>query len=79
MKFNLNKFSKVRPPGHPIPGAARAGASKAGTSGREPAGIGDIVKGTTAKIGLKPCKGCERRAELLNRLFRKRGTRTTSL
>jgi len=75
MKFNLTKSSKARPPGHPIAGAAGGGAArgraaKARPSRVERAGIGDVVKGMTAKIGLKPCKGCERRAKLLNRLFR---------
>src|ERR1017187_5417646 len=30
-------------------------------------GLGTVVKRTTYAVGLKPCGGCERRAETLNR------------
>lgn len=30
--------------------------------------LGDMVKTATTKLGIKPCGGCEKRAELLNRL-----------
>ncbi len=30
-------------------------------------GLGDVVKGVTSTIGIKPCVGCERRAAVLNR------------
>ncbi|HET6255336.1 MAG TPA: hypothetical protein VFE32_14745 [Puia sp.] len=63
MRRGSNNSARVQPPGHPIAAAPRAA----------PAGIGDIIKGVTAKVGIKPCKGCERRAEVLNRLTRRRG------
>jgi hypothetical protein len=31
-------------------------------------GLGDVIKRVATSYGLRPCKGCERRAELLNRL-----------
>ena len=40
----------------PIPGIAREGI-----------GVGDLVKRMTDAIGLKACRGCERRRRLLNR------------
>jgi hypothetical protein len=30
-------------------------------------GLGDVIKRATNSIGIKPCGGCERRAEWLNR------------
>lgn len=30
-------------------------------------GLGDLVKNTTYAIGIRPCAGCEKRAEALNR------------
>jgi hypothetical protein len=33
----------------------------------EEIGLGDLIKQATAKIGVKPCGGCQRRAALLNR------------
>jgi hypothetical protein len=33
----------------------------------EDIGLGEIVKKMTSYIGLKPCRGCRRRAEVLNR------------
>lgn len=33
----------------------------------EDVGFGDLVKRTTASLGVKPCDGCERRAAMLNR------------
>lgn len=30
-------------------------------------GLGDVVKRATSSVGIKPCGGCERRAEVLNR------------
>ncbi len=30
-------------------------------------GLGDMVKRATTAIGIKPCRGCERRARALNR------------
>jgi hypothetical protein len=32
-------------------------------------GLGDIIKRATAAVGVRPCGGCERRAEVLNRRF----------
>jgi hypothetical protein len=33
----------------------------------EDVGLGDIVKRATSYIGVKPCGGCRRRADALNR------------
>ena len=33
----------------------------------EDIGLGDLVKRTTASLVIKPCRGCERRAAMLNR------------
>ena len=33
----------------------------------EAVGLGDVVKRATARAGIKPCGGCSRRAEALNR------------
>jgi hypothetical protein len=33
----------------------------------EDIGLGDVVKRVTYKLGIKHCRGCERRAETLNR------------
>jgi hypothetical protein len=30
-------------------------------------GLGDILKRATASIGIKPCQGCSKRADVLNR------------
>jgi hypothetical protein len=32
----------------------------------EDIGLGDVVKRVTSSIGIKPCGGCQRRAERLN-------------
>jgi hypothetical protein len=32
-------------------------------------GLGDVVKRATSSVGIKPCRGCERRAAALNRWF----------
>ena len=32
-------------------------------------GLGDVVKRATSYVGIKPCGGCARRAEALNRWF----------
>ena len=34
---------------------------------REAVGLGDLVKSATRKLGFEPCRGCQRRAEVLNR------------
>ncbi len=36
----------------------------------EEIGLGDLVKGVTYAIGIKPCGGCEQRAAALNRWMR---------
>ena len=33
----------------------------------EDIGLGDLVKRTTASLAIRPCRGCERRAAMLNR------------
>lgn len=33
----------------------------------EDVGLGDVVKRATTSVGLRPCGGCARRAEALNR------------
>ncbi|MCX4961255.1 hypothetical protein [Streptomyces virginiae] len=33
----------------------------------EEIGLGDVIKRATATIGIRPCGGCRRRAEALNR------------
>jgi len=30
-------------------------------------GLGDVIKRATASVGIRPCRGCERRAAALNR------------
>lgn len=30
-------------------------------------GLGDVIKRVTSRVGIKPCGGCKRRAEALNR------------
>lgn len=32
-------------------------------------GLGDAIKRTTSAVGIRPCGGCGRRAETLNRRF----------
>ncbi len=33
----------------------------------EEIGLGDVISRATAKFGIRPCGGCQRRAETLNR------------
>ncbi|HEX3033848.1 MAG TPA: hypothetical protein VHT73_01785 [Thermodesulfobacteriota bacterium] len=33
----------------------------------EEVGLGDVIKRATASVGIKPCGGCARRADMLNR------------
>ncbi|HEY5958959.1 MAG TPA: hypothetical protein VIV60_20510 [Polyangiaceae bacterium] len=40
-------------------------------------GLGDVVKRATTAIGVRPCGGCGRRAESLNRTIVFRPTRRT--
>jgi hypothetical protein len=41
----------------------------------EEVGFGDVVKRATSAVGIRPCGGCQRRADALNRwlVFSKRG------
>jgi hypothetical protein len=32
-------------------------------------GLGDIIKRATSSIGIKPCGGCQQRADMLNSWF----------
>jgi len=34
-------------------------------------GLGDVIKGATTAVGIKPCEGCQKRAEALNHLSRR--------
>ena len=36
---------------------------------RESIGLGDVIKAITSAVGIKPCIGCRKRAEQLNRLL----------
>jgi hypothetical protein len=36
----------------------------------EETGLGDIIKRATLAMGIKPCGGCEKRTETLNRWIR---------
>lgn len=40
----------------------------------EEIGLGDVIKRTTSYLGVQPCRGCGRRADVLNRwlVFTKR-------
>jgi hypothetical protein len=33
----------------------------------EDVGLGDVIKRATSALGIKPCSGCHRRADALNR------------
>jgi len=33
----------------------------------KPIGLGDAIKQATTSMGIKPCSGCQKRAEALNR------------
>jgi hypothetical protein len=33
----------------------------------EEIGLGDVIKRTSSSLGIRPCGGCERRADALNR------------
>jgi len=33
-----------------------------------PVGLGDVVKRVTTAVGFRPCGGCQKRAQALNRL-----------
>jgi hypothetical protein len=35
----------------------------------EDVGLGDVIKRATSTIGIRPCGGCGRRADALNRWF----------
>ncbi len=36
-------------------------------------GLGDVIKRAMSTVGIRPCGGCDRRAEALNRLVGLRG------
>jgi hypothetical protein len=38
-----------------------------GFVGDDEIGLGDVIKRATSTIGIRPCGGCQRRAEALNR------------
>jgi hypothetical protein len=40
----------------------------------EEVGLGEVIKRATAAVGIRPCSGCQRRAQALNRrvAFRRR-------
>lgn len=46
-----------------------------GFVGDEGVGLGDAIKRATATAGIRPCGGCARRAEALNRVVTFRGSR----
>jgi hypothetical protein len=52
-----------------------------GFIGDEVIGLGDAIKHATSTVGIRPCGGCGRRAEALNRLvaFRQRQRQSPSL
>lgn len=35
----------------------------------EEIGLGDVIKHATSRVGIRPCGGCQRRADALNRRF----------
>jgi hypothetical protein len=42
----------------------------------EEIGLGDLIKRATSTVGIKPCDGCRRRAEALNRFIVFNGRRS---
>lgn len=52
-------------PGHAAPKRVRL----PGFLIEEQAGLGDVIKHATSRVGLRPCGGCNRRADALNRRF----------
>jgi hypothetical protein len=42
------------------------------------AGLGDVIKSATSLAGIKPCAGCARRAEALNRVLAFTATRRSN-
>lgn len=48
---------RPEPPRFRLPGFVR----------EEAIGLGDVISRTAAAIGVRPCGGCSRRAEMLNR------------
>ncbi|MGW1740540.1 hypothetical protein ACWCPQ_17210 [Nocardia sp. NPDC001965] len=45
----------------------RSGLRLPGFVNDEDIGFGDLVKRVSGTAGIRPCRGCERRAEVLNR------------
>jgi hypothetical protein len=65
-----------RPPDDPRTYPPGDGGTVYGSSGitrydikQKHIGLGDMIKYITSAIGIKPCAGCQKRAEQLNRLF----------
>lgn len=46
------------------------------TAGNE-VGLGDVIKRATSTVGIRPCGGCNRRAEALNRWVAFSGRRSS--
>ncbi len=44
---------------------------------KEDIGVGDVIKRATSALGVKPCSGCEKRAEALNSRFVVSGRKPT--
>jgi len=56
---NVTQQSEPQPYRVRLPGFARD----------EEIGLGDVIKRATSAVGIRPCGGCEHRAEALNRWF----------
>ena len=68
----------MKMPTHPITPTGRAPKPGRLPKPGQPPGLGDAIKRVTTAVGIKPCEGCEKRAEKLNRLFplRREGQRS---
>jgi hypothetical protein len=65
--------SADRDTGHPIHAVRLPGFVS-----DEDLGLGDVIKRVTSAVGIKPCSGCEHRAEALNRWLAFSGRRSSS-
>ncbi|MBU49970.1 MAG: hypothetical protein CL920_14885 [Deltaproteobacteria bacterium] len=45
--------------------------------GQQEVGLGDAIKKMTGAVGIKPCGGCQKRAEALNKRFVLSGRKCT--
>ena len=43
---------------------------------KQPVGLGDVISRATSAVGIRPCGGCKRRAELLNQAVSFTGRKT---